>query len=183
MIRRNLVSIFVCILLSAVMILPLCSCGSETAADGAYTPVKDENGSITGYERKYHNDNGDITRWDVYDANEQYDHYILYEYDSDGNLAKETYYRADGIGVYYYAYSYTDDGVLAEMDYASAKEGSTRTQYDSEGKELKRYSYDNKDEFFKYEEFINGKWVEKPIPTDADASDGSDESKSDESIP
>lgn len=55
----------------------LCACGDETPADGVMTPIKDDNGSITGYECKYHNDNGDITRWDVYDAQEQYDHYQI----------------------------------------------------------------------------------------------------------
>ena len=90
-----------------------------------------------------------------------------YEYDSNGRLGKETYYRADGIGVYYNAYSYTEDGVIAEMDYASAKEGSTRTLYDEEGKESKRMTYDINDELVKYEEFADGDWVEKPLPTES----------------
>ena len=163
MIRRSIALLIVCFLFSFL----LAACGSESVTDGEMTPVKDDNGNITGYERKYHNDNGDVTRWDVYDADEQYDHYILYEYDSSGLLGKKTYYRADGIGVYYYAYSYTDEGVLAEMDYASAKEGSSRTLYDDEGKESIRYSYDNNDELFKYEEFENDQWVEKALPTEA----------------
>ena len=154
--------LIVCIL-SAVF---LCACGDQPAVDGALTPVKDENGIITGYERKYHNDNGDITRWDVYDAQEQYLNYTLYEYDSNGNLAKETLYEASGIGVHYYAYSYTDDGVLAEMDYASAKNGSSRTIYDEEGKEKYHYSYDNNDNLVKYEEYVNGDWVERDLPTE-----------------
>ena len=157
-------------ILFILCVLALCSllltaCGKK--ADGELTPVKDENGATAGYERKYHNDNGDVTRWDVYDASEQYDHYVLYEYDSNGRLGKETYYRADGIGVYYNAYSYTEDGVIAEMDYASAKEGSTRTLYDEEGKESKRMTYDINDELVKYEEFADGDWVEKPLPTES----------------
>ena len=150
------------------MTLSLCACGSDEAAeDGAYVPVKDDSGVITGYERKYHNDNGSVTRWDVYDANEQYDHYTIYEYNSDNQLVKETYYRADGIGVFYYAYSYSEDGVMAEMDYASAKDGSARTIYDENGKEKERYTYDNKDNFVKYEEYIDDQWVEKELPTEA----------------
>ena len=62
----------------------LSACGNK--ADGAMEPVQDENGSVTGYERVYHNDNGDITRWDVYDVNQKYDHYVLYEYDSNGKM-------------------------------------------------------------------------------------------------
>ena len=161
-----------CACLLALVSVILSACGeSEPSEDGAYMTVKDDNGVITGYERKYHNDNGDITRWDVYDSNEQYDHYTLYEYDSDNRLAKETYYRADGIGVYYYAYSYTEDGVLTEKDYVSAKEGSTRTIYDGEGKEKERYTYDDSDNFIKYEEYINDQWVEKELPTETTESE------------
>ena len=166
MIKRLIISFCGCLL--ALLMLSLAGCGSQSATeDGTMLPVKDDSGTITGYERKYHNDNGDITRWDVYDANEQYDHYVLYEYNSENRLAKETYYRADGIGVYYYAYSYTEDGTLAEKDYVSAKEGSTRTIYDNEGKEKERYTYDDRDAFVKYEVFTDHQWVEKELPTQA----------------
>ncbi|MBQ6412314.1 MAG: hypothetical protein IJI19_02395 [Ruminococcus sp.] len=158
---------FIPLILCLFCVLLFSACGAPADVDGAMTPIKDENGAVTGYERKYHNDNGDVTRWDIYDAQEQYDHYVLYEYDSNGRLGKETYYRADGIGVYYNAYSYTEDGVIAEMDYASAKEGSTRTLYDEEGKESKRMTYDINDELVKYEEFADGDWVEKPLPTES----------------
>lgn len=150
-----------CVLLSALFLLT--ACGKEPV-DGDLTPVKDENGTITGYERKYHNDTGGVTRWDVYDADQQYDHYVLYEYDSSDRLTKETYYQADGIGVYYYEYSYDENGKLAEEDYASAKNGSTRTLYNN-GEENIRYTYDEKDELVKYEEYIGGTWVEKDLPT------------------
>lgn len=166
---------FSVLLICLCCLLFLTACADESTADGAMTPIKDENGSIIGYERKYHNDNGDVTRWDVYDANEEYDHYTLYEYDSEYRIVKETYYRADGIGVYYYAYSYTDDGVIAEMDYSTAKEGSSRTIYDSDGKEKERYTYDNKDEFIKYEEYVNDQWVEKELPTFSDETEVIDE--------
>ena len=78
MIKRIITLLSVCLLFSFL----LTACGSESVIDGEMTPVKDDSGNITGYERKYHNDNGDITRWDVYDADEKYDHYILYEYNN-----------------------------------------------------------------------------------------------------
>lgn len=134
-------------------------------------PLKDENGAVTGYERKYHNDNGDVTRWDVYDANQQYDHYVLYEYDSNNRLAKETYYQASGIGVYYYAYSYNDSGKIAEEDFVSVKEGSTRTLYDADGHEEKRYTYDRDDQLIKYEVYQNDTWVASELPTEGETTD------------
>ena len=161
--RIVLLPIF-CLLFS----LLLTACGSEASYDGAMTPIKDESGTVTGYERKYHNDSGDITRWDVYDADEQYDHYILYEYDSSGRLGKETYYQANGIGVYYYAYSYSDEGTIAEMDYVNAKEGSARTLYDVNGIEQYRYTYDNNDDLVQYEILENDAWVQKELPTETD---------------
>lgn len=158
-------------ILFILCVLALCSllltaCGKK--ADGELTPVKDENGATAGYERKYHNDNGDVTRWDVYDANQQYDHYILYEYDSNNRLARETYYQANGIGVYYYAYSYNSSGKLAEEDYVSMKEGSTRTLYDEDGHEKERMTYDQNDQMTKYEVYQNGTWVESIPPTEAE---------------
>nr|WP_316613675.1 hypothetical protein [uncultured Ruminococcus sp.] len=152
-------------------VFALCSllftgCGKK--ADGELVPVKDDNGAVTGYERKYHNDNGDVTRWDVYDANQQYDHYVLYEYDSNDRLAKETYYQADGIGVYYYAYSYNSSGKPAEVDYVSAKEGSTRTLYDEDGQKKERMTYDRNDQMTKYEVYQNDTWVESALPTEAE---------------
>lgn len=158
--------------LFALCSLVLTACGEK--ADGEMVPVKDENGAVSGYERKYHNDNGDITRWDVYDANEQYDHYILYEYNSNNRLAKETYYEASGIGVYYYAYSYNDSGKLAEEDFVSAKNGSTRTLYDDDGKEKQRFTYDQKDQLTKYEVYQNDTWVESDLPTEAETTDATE---------
>ena len=165
--------VFLLIALCMVVVLLLCSCSEKkdadaTETDGALTPVTDDSGNVTGYERKYHNDNGDVTRWDVYDANEQYDHYTLYEYDDEYRLLKETCYQANGIGIYYYAYSYNDDGVIMEKDYVTMKEGSERLLYDSEGKEQYRYTYDNEDQLSKYEVYRNGKWVKEEPPTEAD---------------
>lgn len=157
------ISAILCVCLLCALILVSCS---DKKADGEMTPVKDDSGAVTGYERKYHNDNGDITRWDVYDADQKYDHYLLYEYDSNGRLGKETYYTANGIGVYYNAYSYNEEGKLAEKDYASAKEGSTRTLYDNDGNEKERFTYDVEDKLIKYEVFQKDEWVESEIPTE-----------------
>ncbi len=161
MIRR--IALVCCVF--ALCALLLTACGKK--ADGEMAPVRDDNGAVTGYERKYHNENGDVTRWDVYDANQQYDHYILYEYDSNNRLAKETYYQADGIGVYYYAYSYHSSGKPAEKDYVSAKEGSTRTLYDEDGQEKERMTFDQNDTMTKYEVYQNNTWVESDLPTQA----------------
>lgn len=161
--------------LIAILCLCVCcslffvGCGEKT--DGSMEPIKDETGNITGYERKYHNENGDITRWDVYDVDQQYEHYILYEYNSNGLLGKETYYQADGIGVYYYAYSYDESGNMAEKDYVSAKDGSTRTLYDSDGNESERYTFDKQDQLSMYEVYQNGTWVESEPPTQPETED------------
>lgn len=143
----------------------LFSACSGKPADGEYTPIKDDSGTVTGYERKYHNDNGDVTRWDVYDANQQYDHFVLYEYDANDRLAKETYYLANGIGEYYYAYSYDEDGNLAEKDYCTAKNGSVRLRY-QKGVESERMTYDRDDKLIKYEVYRNDTWTEAELPTE-----------------
>lgn len=147
----------------------LVACGEKP--DGSLEPIKDDAGAITGYERKYHNDNGDITRWDFYDTNEQSDHYLLYEYDSNNRLAKETYYAASGFGVWYNAYSYYDNGNVSEKDHATAKEGSSRTLYNEDGSDKERYTYDEKDQLIKYEVYQNGTWVENELPTVAETID------------
>ena len=163
--RRRLTA-FLSFCLISLFLFTACS----KPADGAYVPIKDESGNITGYERKYHNDNGDVTRWDVYDASEQYDHYVLYEYDSNGRLGKETYYLANGIGEYYYAYSYDEEGNLAEKDYCSAKDGSERVLY-KDGVESERLTYDNNDQLIKYEVYQNDTWTEAELPTDSPEAD------------
>ena len=148
-----------------ICLVVLSGCSAKPA-DGDYTPIKDDSGAVTGYERKYHNDNGDITRWDVYDASQQYDHYVLYEYDSNNRLVKETYYLASGIGEYYYAYSYDEEGNLAEKDYCTAKNGSERLRYQN-GVESERMTYDRDDNLIKYEVYRNDAWTEAEPPTES----------------
>ncbi len=138
----------------------LTACGEEPPVDGALTEVKDANGTVTGYERRYHNDNGDITRLDVYDANEEYLSYVLYDYDSDNRLLQETHYRADGIGDYYYAYVYDEDSNIIEKGWYSMTNGATRTLLDSDGNEVERYTYDDTDTLVKHEVKSGGQWEE-----------------------
>lgn len=165
---RRLAALLVCLCL--LVSLCLAACGDDDSGDsnGLYVPVKDSSGNITGYERRYYNDNGDITRWDVYDSNEVYDHYVLYEYDSSNRLIQETTYRADGIGDFYYTYLYNDDDVVIEKGYYTMKDGAQVTLYSDDGTESERYTYDNTDTLTLYEVYENGTWTEAPIPTESE---------------
>lgn len=163
---KKLLSFIACICLAGAF---LCACAAQgdtaPTADGMLTAVTDESGKVIGYERRYHNDNGAVTRWDQYDENETYTGYVLYEYDSSDRLAKETTYSADGIGQSYYAYSYDADGRLSEKDYCTAKEGSERILY-TDGVESERLTYDREDNLIKYELYRDGSWVESTLPTE-----------------
>ena len=155
-----------------LLMLPLSACGNQqqedaAEADGVLTPVKDDNGNITGYERKYHNDNGDVTCWDVYDADEQYQSYVLYEYDSENRLTQEIGYQADGLPVYGDSYTYSEDGVLTMKEHVIAKEGTERITYDNDGNEKDRITFDVNNNLVKYEVYQNGTWVEAELPTEA----------------
>ena len=164
MMKRILILV-ICLLCAVAF----CSCDdSDEGIDGSYTAVTDDSGNITGYERVYHDDHGNVTRWDVYDSQEEYDHYLIYEYDSQNRLAKETYYDANGFGIYYFAYLYNENGKLAEKDYVTAKNGSERLLYDSEGKESERMSYDASNNLIKYEVYRDGEWVTEDPPTEAE---------------
>lgn len=155
------------LILTLVCIMIFSACGEETAADGTMVPIKDDSGTITGYEAKYYNDNGDITRYDVYDANQEYDHYVLYEYDSENCLIKETSYLANGIGDFFYEYTYDTDGNLIEKDYCTAQDGSESILYDADGNEKEKYSYDEQGKLYRYEVFKNGEWVASELPSEA----------------
>ena len=154
MIKKLAAVLFGC--LFAVFILSACE---DSQVDGVMTEIKDDSGQITGFERRYHNDNGDITRLDVYDKDQVYDHYIIYEYDDEYRLIKETAYQADGLGDYYYTYEYDDDGNLIEKGYYTAKDEALITIYDTDGDEIERYHYDKEDKLYLHEVLENGKWV------------------------
>ncbi len=169
------------LLLCAVVIISLASCGNKgdtwSTEDGAMNKVTDNKGGVIGYERRYHNENGDITRLDVYDENEVYDHYIVYEYDDDHRLVKETTYRADGIGDHYYEYTYYDDGTLKEKDYLTMSDGSERILYNPDGTAKERFVYDASDNLTKHEICENGVWKSAPLeePSEAATEDKKEE--------
>ena len=60
---------------------------------------------------------------------------------------------------------------MAEEDFVSVKDGSTRTIYNADGHEEKRYTYDRNDQLIKYEEYKNDTWVESELPTEAETTD------------
>ena len=122
--------------------------------------TKDEAGNQIGYERRYHNDNGDITGLDVYDNDQVYDHFVLYEYDDSNRLTKETTYRADGIGEFYYTYEYYDGGQISKKGYYTATNGAEITLFDEKGNETERFIYDETDTLIKHEVYENGRWEE-----------------------
>ena len=85
---RRLIAIIVSLLLISAV---LCSCNNGSSAEtgiGGLTQLKNDNGDLTGYERRSYNDNGDVTRLDVYDTDQTYLYYILYEYDDDNRILR-----------------------------------------------------------------------------------------------
>ena len=163
--RRS--AVFLCAVLIAFTTLLLCSCSGEKP-DGEMTAVKDDSGNITGYERRYHNDNGDITRWDIYDADEVYQSYVLYEYDNNNRLISEITYHANGIGDHGIDYDYDDDGNLTQKLEFSAKGGATRTLYDKDGNKTEIYEYDDTDTLTEHKVYGNGEWKSVPIEEETD---------------
>lgn len=161
-------AVFLCAVLTILSVLALCSCSGEKP-DGAMTAVKDDSGKITGYERRYHNDNGDITRWDIYDADEVYQSYVLYEYDNRNRLIKETAYLANGIGDHGTTYDYDDDDNLVQKLEFSAKNGAARTLYDKEGNATDIYEYDVTDTLTVHKVYENGEWKSVPIEEETSA--------------
>lgn len=166
------------LLVSALLIcLVLCSCGENeskqapTIPNGELVPVTNDSGDILAYERRYLDDNGNVTRWDIYNADQEYQRYMLYEYNSNGKLTKESSYRADGIGEYYYTYEYDENGTLREKGYFTQSEGATRTLYDVNGFEVERYVYDKADNLTSHTVKENGKWINvtEPEATEAEA--------------
>ncbi len=148
------------LLLSAVF---LTACSSEhqqqSTENGAMTEIKDDNGNLTGYERRFYDDNGNVTRLDVFDENQTYLHYDLYEYDESNRLYTETRYSAEGFGEYRYVYTYDDDGNLTEKAYELSNGEAQVFRYDPDGTEKERLYYDFDEHLVKREVFENGKWV------------------------
>ena len=183
---RKCLSLIVCVLLMLSAAIFLCSCsdGGDTSSteDGVLSPVKDDAGQIIAYQRIYHNDHGDITRLDKYDADQEYTSFVIYEYDDSYRLIKETTYRADGIGDFYYTYDYYDNGNIREKGYFTATNGAERTVYDEDGIITDVYAYDMTDTLVRHQSMVNGAMVDVPIDeteespaSDADSSDAAEQ--------
>ena len=140
----------------------LCSCGdaevSDTPRDGEMTAVTDESGNISGYERRFHNDNGDITRLDVYDKDQVYLSYVLYAYDDSDRLLSETYYRADGIATSRTVYSYDENGNLYEKAFEQPNGEATVERYDAAGELIEKLYYNTDEKLTVREVLENGEW-------------------------
>ncbi len=147
----------------------LCSCDkgdSQSTEDGVMTEIKDDDDNLTGYERKYHNDSGDVTRWDVYDENQTYLYYVIYEYDDNHRMTSETKYKAEGFAEYRYTYTYDDNGKLSEKAYELPHGEAEVHRYDADGNEIERLYYGTDEKLNKREVLENGKWVAY-APTEA----------------
>ena len=178
--RRLIVIICVC-LVCAVM---LCSCSSsDTDKDGVKVPVYADDGTLTGYERSFHNDKGQLSRLDQFSADDEYTGFILYDYDSDGRIFQETTYGPDGIGKFFYNYEYDDEGRYYRVSYVTMNDGYTVTWY-KDGEENEIYNYASDGTVLSHKALSNGEWIdatEEPLvpasqPQTAAESDSSDES-------
>jgi len=158
-VNRRVLTVIAAIL-SAVMLSAVLAACSEETVNGAMTEVKNDKGVLTGYERRYHNDHGDITRLDVYDTEKEYKSFVLYEYDDEYRLFTETYYKADGIATSRIVYTYDDDGKLYEKAYEYPHGESNVERYDKEGENVEKLYYDTDGKLIKHETLKDGKWVE-----------------------
>lgn len=161
--------IAVCLCVSVL----LCSCSSkevEPTVDGAMTAVTDSEGNLMGYERRYHNTNGDISRLDVYDRDQTYLSFVLYGYDDNDRLSTETYYLANGIAQSRKVYSYDDDGKLSEKAFELPNGEATVERYDADGTCIEKLYY-GADEMLSYREVLeNGEWIVYPAEETPDES-------------
>lgn len=167
--RKRLISA-ACFILLLFVLTSLFACSSKgddkPTENGALTEVKDDDGNLTGFERRYTNENGDVTRWDVYDENQTYLYYVIYEYDDNARLSSETRYKAEGFAEYRYVYTYDDKGNLIEKAYELPHGEAEVTRYDADGNEIERLYYDTSEKLTKREVLENGKWVAY-APTEA----------------
>ena len=136
-----------------------CSSGNtKPTEDGVLTEVRDDGGNLTGYERRYHNDSGDVTRIDVYDAEQVYQSFVVYEYDDEHRLYTETHYQADGIAVSRDVYSYDDSGTLYEIAHESPHGDATVYRYDASGNNVEIDYYDTEGKLERRSILEDGTW-------------------------
>ncbi len=155
---RYLLVIF-SVLFCCVFVACDASGGDKPTENGRMEEVKDDSGTLTGYERRFYNQNGDVTRLDVFDENETYLYYILYEYDDNNRLYTETRYKAEGFGDSRYVYTYDDDGNLAEKAYELPHGEAEIYRYDTDGNEIERLYYGSDEKLIKHEVLEDGKWI------------------------
>lgn len=163
---KRILSILTAVLLLCAA-LGACSAkdDAQPAADNSLTPVKDDAGRITGYERRSYNDSGDVTRLDRYDAEQNYLSYVLYAYDDAGRLFTETNFSGSGIGQSRIVYTYDDDGRLTEKAYEQPHGETTVELYNADGIVTEKRWYGTDDQLLYREVLEEGAWV-RYEPTD-----------------
>lgn len=157
---RKLLLIFA--LLSIVICFAACDekkDESSVSDAGGMVEIKNDDGDLTGYERRSYNDNGDVTRLDVFDKDQNCLYYILYVYDDNNRLYTETRYKGEGFAESRYVYTYDDDGNLAEKAYELPHGEAEVYRYDTDGNEIERLYYGTDEQLTKREVLENGKWI------------------------
>lgn len=166
---KRILSITVCLLLLCTV---LCACGKKAAPaeDGQLTAVYNDAGALTGYERRYHNDSGLITRLDRYDADQNYLSYVLYAYDDADRLFTETYFSSQGFGQERIVYTYDDNGRLTEKAFEQSRGEVTVEVYAADGTVIEKRYYDTDERLSYTEKLEDGAWV-RYDPTEPPATD------------
>ena len=150
------------ILLCCVLLFVSCSGDTTPTSDGIMTAVTDDKGAVTGYERRYHNADGLLSRLDVYDADKVYLNYSLYEYDDEGRLSTETYYGADGIALSRDVYTYSEDGKLYEKAHETPSGEAKVERYDADGEVVEKLYYDSDGKLYQHDKLTDSGWVSTP---------------------
>ena len=154
--------LFSAVVLSICLAVLLCACSADpdvSAVNGAMTAVTDDDGKITGYERRYLNGEGYLSRLDQYDADQEYLSFVLYEYYDDGKLYTETYYRADGIAETRTVYTYDDNGKLYEKSYEYPHGNALTERYNTDGEVTEKFYYDEDAQLSEHDVLEDGRWI------------------------
>ncbi len=156
-------SIFLLSLLTAAVFCCMTACSSsdksQSTENGVMVEVKDSNGDAVGYERRSYDDNGNMTRLDVFDTEQTCLYYDLLTYDDSNHMISETRYSGEGFAEYRYVYTYDDEDHLIEKAYELPHGEAEVTRYDSKGNEIERLFYGTDEKLSRREVLENGKWV------------------------